>query len=226
MEQFDPDEYDDVFNIESTEIVQTELVPNLQVFRLLDEVVGDEKRLYHGYQIMYTGDPQMGLAKGYLSVTVLSETLVEVVVPCAVASFAKDYKNSLSVMRREDASSTSIHNAHRTATQRFKKNPDSNKFKYLLNFAATGEKLDNTVFGGASHGPVQPTVALVSRGIALFGKHYTTTDLYAQYNIARVETEFRVADEDDKSSDEETNDNLVEAAFLRKMNGMRVSSTT
>lgn len=193
------------------------VLPTLQLFRLVD-VKDDNDHLHHGYQFLFTGDPEMAL-KGHLSCTITGDSTVELTIPGPAASFVNNYKETVDELKRKKKILQPACNAHATAIGRYQEYKDLVRCKYLFKFDNTGEKLTNAVFssGGQRFGPVQPTTALIVRAFEFGGKAYPTTDLYAAFNIARVEPRPRKAIVSEKKSG-----NLVVDSLLEDVQGMNL----
>ena len=181
----------EIIQISDPEVSKNVLVPpTLQLFRLVDH--RDEKdHLHHGYQILYTGDPEMAL-DGNMTVTLTGDTTVEVEMPATVASFAKDYEQTKRQLKNKNKTTKAASKAHASAVGNYADDNELLKVKFLLEFRGTGETLTNAVFSGPKQfGPVRPKTCFVTRSIIFNGEEYPTTDLYAAFNIARVEPRVR-----------------------------------
>ena len=122
-------------------------------------------------------------------------------------------------MKRKGKISKPAINAHATAIGQYDEETDLVRCKYLFKFDNTGEKLINSVLslGGQRFGQLWPKVELIVRAFEWGGKAYTTTDLYAAFNIARVEPRVRKAIVSEKKSG-----NLVTDGLLEDVQGMNL----
>ena len=187
----------EIFHITDSEVKHNALVPTMQLFCLLDEpdpqnANKETKRLHHGYQFLYTGDPELAI-DGHVSVTLLDDTDVEFEVPATVGSFAKHYDDARQQIQRKKKLSKASYNAQSTGVTHYMNDPLLLKLKYLVKFEQTGETLSNSVFdvNAEQFGAVRPKTAIVTGKFTNGGIVYPTATLYAQFSIARVEPTVR-----------------------------------
>ena len=170
------------------------LATNLLIFRITDHVDG-KQRLHNGYQILYTGDYRAAL-QGFLTVTLESPTTVLVTMPAVPSSFL--YHNPSVVRQIQDRkySTRSVQNSYSTAVSKILAEPSLQVVKILINFDHTGEELTNEVFSPSfvPTGAIVPEVTGIKLSQTYNGIAYSTTELYAAFNVARVEEEVRTAE--------------------------------
>lgn len=168
----------------------------MQIFRLLDvpnpRDGKESPRLHHGYQLLFTGDPQLAI-DGHVSVSLVSATEIEFEVPSTVAAFAVNYKAASKQLKRKKKLSKLAFKAHSTAADQYDEDPSLLKLKYRVDIGKMGETLTNGVFdaSGKTYGVVRPQTAIVEDKFEFKGKEYPTMHLFAQFNIARVEATVR-----------------------------------
>lgn len=185
--------YTDVFEIEDSEIPENAILPTLQIFRLYD--VPDEKhRLHHGYQILFNGDPRMAI-EGHVTCKLISATEVVVELPGPPSSFTHNFQATSAMLQRKKKTTHAALLAHASAVGRYQEDTSLMKLKYLLKFDKTGETLTNSVYspGKPRFGAIHPKSTFVSSSFTHNGKTYSTTEIYAAFNIARVEKTVRMA---------------------------------
>jgi len=191
---FHSNTFAEVFYIESSDIDKTLLFPGLHLFRVTDHE-DSQHRLHHGYQVLFIGDPEMAIEEGMLSCTLINETQLEICVPGTVASFFKDYASTHRILKQKKKTSKPARVAHSIVISRFQEDPSLMQLKYLIDVSRTGETLTNTVFtpGSERFGPVRPKSSLIERVFHRGSTQHVTTDLYAAFNVARVEKTIRKA---------------------------------
>lgn len=151
-------------------------------------------RLHNGYQILFGGDLGGG-ADGLLKVTLVNSTQVLVQMPSFPSSFTCQHERLQLVMERV-GDTPAAKRAYSTAASKLVRSKSCRLMKVLIDFDKTGEELTNEVFCPSSeNGHVTPVTAAFESEIQLprINKRFPTTELYAAFNIARIETTIRMA---------------------------------
>lgn len=199
-----------VVHVDSNEVNDNVLLPNLLVFRITD-YKDEGGRLHHGYQIVYIGD-YMNASKGLLEAKLISPTKVLVTLPACPHSFT-DRQNAVQTqMKAEYAFLPQVKNSYTSAASKLRSETAGWKtFQVIVDFTDTGEDLTDNVFPEEDFLLVS-RVSLSNADLIHAGETVSTTELYAGFNFARVETEVRMGKiEDDEKL------NMVAKAFKRSV---------
>lgn len=164
------------------------------IFRLIDHV-DKEDRLHNGYQILYTGGDFAAAINGLVSVKLIDELSVLVSIPAVPNSMLQHTSAIILQMKTAGHPVECVENSYNTAVSKLLSNQSRQLVHFLVKFDKTGETLTNEVFSpnAVPDGPVQPFPIVFEGKQQCKGKHYKNTEMYAAYNIARVEDEDRMA---------------------------------
>ena len=172
-----------VVHIDSAEVTKNCLLPMLQVFCMLDKVDADN-HFHHVYQILFTGDMELAVARNLLA-TLVSEMAVLVEMPACVGSFINNYALVNAKMVERGKTMEAAAKAQTSAVGNYVRNKELQKFKVLMDFKKTGEKLTNEVFSpGSSNRAILPKSVIIQVLFGYKGKAYNCTNLYVGFTIA------------------------------------------
>lgn len=174
--------------MDCAEVCKNCLLPNLSVFRVYDEIDGDN-RLHHSYQLQYTGDMETGLEQDLLRAEVITPTKVVVVVPVSSAVLLNHYDSLKAQMVRQGKVTSAAAKSHSTGVTNYNSDKALKKFRLLISFEKTGETLTNEVWTPRSGqlGVIKPKSTLFNRTVKFNDTDYETTDLVVLWTVARVE---------------------------------------
>lgn len=185
-----------IVNVDSADVNKNALVPGLLLFRVLNERDGNS-RLHHAYQLLFLGDMELALG-GSLSVSMLSPTAVEVVMPACSDVFLLHFDEFQRALKAKKKMSKAALRSHTIAANKMLNDKSFQLIKVLILFDKTGEQLTNAVFSptGDALGTVHPKAFVVEHDFVEEGKtnaHHATT-LVAGFIMARVESDERMAE--------------------------------
>lgn len=164
--------------------------PGLFVFRITD--FADKKgRLHNGYQILWVGDFHAAIA-GQVKVNLVNPTEVLVTLPGVPTSFLKATEET--ILQLKSRVFESVRNAYTTGVSKMRKDPNSTLFQVIISFEKTGERLTNKTFSpNSTNGEVFPKPVRIDTAMssADVKPPTCTTEMYACFNIARIENEER-----------------------------------
>lgn len=134
----------------------------------------------------------MNASKGLLQAKLISPTKVLVTLPACPHSFT-DRQNAVQAqMKAEDGFLPQVKNAYTSAASKLRSETAGRKtFQVIVDFTDTGEDLTDSVFPEDDFLLVT-RVSLSNDDLIHDGEKISTTELYAGFNFARVETEVRM----------------------------------
>jgi hypothetical protein len=208
------------FTINSSEVPKSELLPNLLVFRLLDDI-DHKEQWHHGYEIVVIGGLR-STAEGNYKVTLLNEYEVEVCMPTTSSSFLHEYDVLQVALKQWDNHNDAAERAHISCMSGLLHDSDRSSLKILIRFA-TGEQLTNAFYtpDAVPFGEVNVSVTPWKTSFHFMGQDWPTTDVWLAWKVSRVELNKRMATTSQSSSKGKAAEELERRA--RGMN-MNVSS--
>jgi hypothetical protein len=186
------------------------------VFRIVD-YKDSNNQLHNGYEIVVVADLR-SVASGLYKATLLNEDEVEIEVPTAPSSFLENYARISAALSALGHISTPCEQSHTIQRSGLLNDPKRKTMKFLLRFHKTGEALTNGVFTPMSvpTGEIDAEPTPFSCTYPLFGKDWTTTEVWLSWKVARVEHEKRMV----TVSAPVANNSSVADALATKMSGM------
>ena len=183
----------DKHTVEGADVPENCIVPGLFVMRLLDEP--DKKnRLHHTYQFKFVGD--LEAAAEVVSCQLIDHKTVLITLPKATGGLLNELKKSQRQLADKGKITQAGIRAQATLIDTYTQHPDDEAlFKVLVEFK-TGEKLTNRVWGETAEdfGMVNTLSTITEREFQFHGKKYSSTEVMALWNIARVEEKERFGD--------------------------------